>query len=77
MKKMMIMAMMMAMTPFIIGQIPDALTQDSIYHRSNFILLSPYSIEIRHLLHRKINKGDYTSTLIHSFRSASDIFSMA
>ena len=32
-------------TSFIIGQIPNALTQDGIYHRSDFILSAPYGIE--------------------------------
>ena len=35
-------------TPFIIGQIPDALTQNGIYHRSDFILSAPNGIKVCH-----------------------------
>ena len=37
-------------TSFIIGQIPNALTQNGIYHRSDFILSAPYGIEVCHAM---------------------------
>ena len=36
--------------PFFIGKIPDALTQNSIHHRSDFILSAPYEIEVCHAM---------------------------
>ena len=37
-------------TPLIIGQIPDALTQNGIYNRPNLILSAPYGIEVCHAM---------------------------
>ena len=36
-------------TPFFIGQIPDAFTQNGIDHRPYLILSTPYGIEISHV----------------------------
>ena len=35
-------------TPFIIGQIPYALTKNGIYYRPDFILNAPYGIKVNH-----------------------------
>ena len=43
-----------------IGQIPDVLTQDSIYHRSNFILSAPNGIEVSHSIQFSVHHLHYS-----------------
>ena len=57
-------------TSLIIGQIPDALTQNGIYHCPNLILSAPYGIEVCHRtifafwrLSKSLQKSDSSDSL--------------